>query len=298
MRLTPLALSLAVVTTAACMNHGTPADTAPELRVPGARAGATGGLAPARLRVVTYNVHDEPGDAIAAALAASEALAGADLVTMQEVRAHGGCSAACAAAARLGLTSVYAPGHLEGPGTEGVALLSRWPVRDVEVIELPRVHVVWNSARRVALAATIDTSAGPVRVFAVHLDNRLNPGERIRQLQPVLAAARAWGGAVVIGGDMNTNPFVWINHTVPVPAGVQDGRLERAVRAAGLETPVVGSGPTHQWLSMRLDAIYTRGVTIEGYGVAQEIRLSDHLPLWAEVEVTPAVAVSGARAGS
>ncbi|HVK76555.1 MAG TPA: endonuclease/exonuclease/phosphatase family protein [Kofleriaceae bacterium] len=279
-----LALSVAV-TTAACMNRGVPADTSPEIRP---RAGAA--VAPASLRLVTYNVHDEPGGAIAAALRGSAALAGADLVVMQEVRAHGGCSAACAAARELGMSSVYAPGHLEGPGSEGVAIMSRWPLRDVEVIELPREHVVFNSGRRAAVAATVDTEAGPLRVFAVHLDNRVNPAARVRQLRPVLAAAAAHDGPALVAGDVNTNPFLWIGHVVPVPAGVQHRRLEAAVRAAGLDTPVTGSGPTHQWLSMRLDAIYSRGLRVPRYGVEQAVRISDHLPLWAVVEIADATA--------
>ncbi|MBE7450650.1 MAG: hypothetical protein HS111_17640 [Kofleriaceae bacterium] len=40
---------------------------------------------------------------------------------------------------------------------------------------------------------------------------------------------------------------------------MQDDRLERYVRGRGFTTPVVGSGATHKWLSMRLDAIYTWG---------------------------------------
>ncbi len=282
MRHLPLAVSLIVASSSACagLNHAPPADPSAELR-----GHTREGVAPATLRVVTFNVHDQAGDLIAQALQGSDALADADVVLLQEVREHRGCSAACAAADRLGMTSIYAPGHAEGPGTEGVAILSRWPVRDLEIIELPRERVVWNSARRAAVAATIDTAAGPLRVFAVHLDNRLNPAARIRQLAPVLARAASHDGAVLVGGDVNTNPFVWIGHVVPVPAGIQHRRLEHAVRAAGLDTPVAGSGATHQWLQMRLDAIYTRGLRVPRFGVDAAVRISDHLPLWAEIEV-------------
>ena len=84
---------------------------------------------------------------------------------------------------------------------------------------------------------------------------------------------------------MNTSPFVWLGHLLPVPAGVQDDRLERAVRAAGLDTPVAGSSATSQWLNMRLDAIYTRGVHALDHGVRQDVRISDHLPLWMDARL-------------
>ena len=41
----------------------------------------------------------------------------------EQVAAFGPCSAACAAGARLGLASVYAPGHQQDGGTSGVAIL-------------------------------------------------------------------------------------------------------------------------------------------------------------------------------
>ena len=136
-----------------------------------------------------------------------------------------------------------------------------------------------------------------MRLIATHLDNRVNPADRVRQVQPVLAAAAAFAGPVVIAGDMNTSPFLWVGHLVPVPAGVQDDRLERAVRAAGLDTPVVGDYATSQWLGMRLDAIYTRGLVAGRHGVAAGVRISDHLPLWLDLALPrPRVAAAPAPA--
>ncbi|MEZ4400179.1 MAG: endonuclease/exonuclease/phosphatase family protein [Kofleriaceae bacterium] len=278
---------LAAVAASACatLNHAAPRDRSPEVRLPPTAAPAP--LTPA-LRVATYNVHGVDGATLARAIAGDAQLAGADVIFLQEVAARGACSAACAAGAALGMASVYAPGHQQAGGTSGVAILARQPLTDVEVIELPYRSTVVNSARRVAVAATVATGAGPLRVIAAHLDNRINPAARVRQLAPVLAHAQAWVGPVVIGGDMNTSPFVWLGHLVPIPAGVQDARLERAVRAAGLDTPVTGSAATSQWLNMRLDAIYTRGLRPGRFGVQQAVRISDHLPLWLDATVAPA----------
>jgi len=261
----------------AALNHAPPRDRSPELHLDRAD---TPPPPPSALRVVTYNVHGVDGDTIARAVRADPTLAGADVILMQEVASFGPCSAACAAGAQLGFASVYAPGHQQDGGTSGVAILSRWSLRDPQIIELPYQAAVMNAARRIALGATLDSAGGPVRLIAVHLENRINPAARVAQLQPALDHARGFDGAVIIGGDMNTSPFVWVGHLFPVPAGVQDDRLERAVRAAGLDTPVATSAATSQWLNMRLDAIYTRGLTATAHGVRQTVRISDHLPLW------------------
>ena len=276
-----IAASLLVLGACAAINHAPPRDPSPELHLD--RAAAT--APPRALRVVTYNVHGVDGATIAKAIRGDAELARADVILMQEVASFGACSAACAAGDALGFASVYAPGHQQDGGTSGVAILSRWPLRDAEVIELPYQFAVMNAARRIALAATLDSAEGPVRLMAVHLENRINPAARIAQLRPALEHARGFDGAVILGGDMNTSPFVWIGHLVPVPAGVQDERLERAVQAAGLDTPVAGSAATSQWLTMRLDAIYTRGVTSMGHGVRQTVRISDHLPLWMDAQI-------------
>jgi endonuclease/exonuclease/phosphatase family metal-dependent hydrolase len=273
---------LLLTASCAAINHAAPRDRSPELRLTPAAVAP-----PAhQFRVVTFNVHGDDGATIAQAFRSNPTLAAADVVLLQEVSAFGRCSAACAAGDALGLASVFAPGHQQDGGTSGVAILSRWPLRDPQVIELPYQSAVFNSARRIAVAATIDGRDGPIRLIATHLENRINPAARVAQLQPVLEHARSFPGAVVIGGDMNTSPFVWIGHMIPIPAGIQDNRLERAARAAGLDTPVADGTATSQWLGMRLDALYTKGVIARRHGVEQSVRISDHLPLWLDVETT------------
>lgn len=271
----------------AALNHAPPKDPAMEARLAPAPPECPTPLLPAEsLRVVTYNVHGISGAAIAAAVESDPALAAADVLLLQEVSSFGACSAACAAGEALGMASLFAPGHQQDGGLSGVAILSRLPLRDPQVIELPYRYAVVNSARRIALAATVDTARGPARLIAVHLENRINPAARISQLAPALQHAAAFDGAVVLGGDMNTSPFVWLGHLLPVPAGVQDDRLDAAARAAGLDTPVADVAATSQWLGMRLDAIYTRGLRLRQRGVAVAVRASDHLPLWLEGELT------------
>jgi endonuclease/exonuclease/phosphatase family metal-dependent hydrolase len=281
-----LVIVAAVAAVAACHNHPPPRDPSIESHAHGP---PLGGKVDGRLRIATYNIHMISARRLAAALREDPKLAAADVIALQEVESHPeeGQSRACLAAKLLDLHCAFAPGYgLGDGGAHGVALLSRRPMSDLEVIELPYHDLHYNSGRRIALAATIDAGGGEsLRVYAVHLDNRINPAARKKQLSPVLDAAQKAGMPAVIAGDVNTSPFVWVAGFLPIPAGVQDDRLEKYVRSRGFDTPVTDSGPTSPWLNMRLDAVYTRGVEVMDHGVAVTVRASDHLPLWADVVV-------------
>ena len=278
-----LITAVTVLVLIAC-NHPRPRDITVESR----RHGPSSYTQRSRLRLVTYNVHMIDSAKIAAALRAKPDLASADLVLLQEVESYPeeGQSRACLAAKQLDLHCAYAPGYgLTNGGSHGVAILSRFPLTDLEITELPYNNTVVNSARRVALGATIDPGTGPVRIFAVHLDNRISSVERVQQLAPVLDAADARDLPTVIAGDMNTSPFLWLGNLVPIPGGSQDDRLESFVRMRGFATPVIDSGATSTWLGMRLDAVYTRRVEVGAHHVERDVRASDHLPMWADLEL-------------
>lgn len=281
---------LALGASVACgrLNRIEPASTSVEHRAI-ERAVEAGGA----LRIATYNVHMESAFAIVQAIQTNEELARADVLLFQEIESHLHESASRAeqVANALDMSMTYAPGYgLRSGGSHGVAILSRYPLEDVELIELPYHHVVVNSARRVALAATIRLDGQDVRIISVHLDNRINPSDRRRQLAPVLEAAEKFSGPLVIAGDLNTSPFCWLGNLVPVPCGLQDDAVESAARSIGMDTPMTTVGSTSKWLGMRLDAIYTRGLVAMERGVERSVKLSDHKPLWVDVQLPSRVA--------
>jgi endonuclease/exonuclease/phosphatase family metal-dependent hydrolase len=247
---------------------------------------APGSSAPRdRLRVVTFNVAMQDAAAIAGALRGSEELRGADVVFLQEVEQVAGeaDSRAAQVARSLGLDHAYAPAFARSDGgSHGIAILSRHRLSAVKLTELPRYDLRYNSRRRVALAATIHVG-GAVRLYCVHLDLRVRSRDRMRQLEPVLRAAEVHRGPVIIAGDFNTTPFTWLWRVVPVPGGRHGRKLEAFVRSRGFDTPLAASGPTSPWLAMRLDGIYTRGVKALSFGVDRGVRISDHLPVWADL---------------
>jgi endonuclease/exonuclease/phosphatase family metal-dependent hydrolase len=120
-----------------------------------------------------------------------------------------------------------------------------------------------------------------VTVYAVHLENRLTVRDRRTQMLPVLEDAARQTTPVIIGGDLNTRPFTWIAHLIPVPSGTQDDHMEALARAEGFDTPVKDTGPTSRFFQMKLDAIYTRGFATQRFATAEAGDLSDHLAVWA-----------------
>jgi endonuclease/exonuclease/phosphatase family metal-dependent hydrolase len=282
-------LAVVAFALAGCANHGIPTDRRIETTFP--KAPPVTEL-PDQFKLVTFNVHMEPGDKVAPAIAADRATRDADVIVMQEVhRAGVGCSGACAVGKRLGYYVLYAPGHAAKDGDDGIAILSKAPITSSQLIVLPYFNVHFNGGRRVALAATIQHAGKPITVYAVHLDNRLDVDDRRAQMLPVLEHAKRQQTPVVIAGDFNTSPFTWIGHVIPVLTTTQDNHFERLVRSFGFDTPCSESGPTHRYIGMKLDGIYTRGFTTKRFATAHAKDVSDHMALWATlVGATPAAA--------
>lgn len=275
-------VALPLLALVGCLHHAVPKDRSVEstLASPGVATPLT-----TPLRVVTFNVYSRPGHEVAKALRTDRELRHADVIII--VEAHRGakdpCSSACVVAKELGFHAVFAPGHVQGDGPDGVAIVSRVPIRSAEVIELPQFDVHWNDGRRIAMAATIDVEGQPVTVYAVHLENRVTVAQRRRQMMPVIEHAKRRSTPVIIAGDFNTSPFTWINHAVPVPTGTQDDRFEELLREHGFDTPTAESGATSRYLGMKLDAIYTRGFDVGRFAVSDGSGISDHLALWANM---------------
>lgn len=251
-----------------------------------------------RLRVVTFNVHHgEDVEGVVSAFKSNPALALADIVFLQEIQSYSseGRSRAARIAERLEMAYAYAPAKefQKGAetGTHGNAILSRFQLRRVRVMELPRGPLVVNEERRIALTAEILTSYGRVSLVNVHLDTRLNLKGRILQLRP---AIRDLAGPAVVAGDFNSNPVTWAFNLIPVvplagtQASDQAAGLDQYLKSQGFLTPTSSFGSTVEFLNLkpRLDSIFIRGLSAHEGAVERGVSVSDHWPLWLDVEIT------------
>jgi endonuclease/exonuclease/phosphatase family metal-dependent hydrolase len=160
------------------------------------------------LRVLSFNVlHDFPRfrhlTARLAHIAAAIRELDPDVICLQEVPWRWG-SAAQRLAEELGLNYVYARANGNRWAIlfeEGEAILSRYPLRESDCLELePRADFF---QRRVVLRATADTPWGPLRLFATHLTHDNPAANRGQAASLAEFVARSGGGPAVVAGDFN-----------------------------------------------------------------------------------------------
>ena len=214
----------------------------------------------------------------------SKTLADADVVLLQEVVYSDSRDGVLQGLSReLGVQAVFSSANTPRPDgrVDGIAMLSRYPVQQTAAFGLTAFNLTFRSRCRHALAATLAMPDGQtIQAFNVHLDTRINAENRVRQLQPVVDAAKRFSGPAVIGGDMNTNPNFWIRHLIPIPfAHDQHGPVDKLLTTHGFATPMDGSMATHDMLGLRLDWIYLRGFAGAKWGV-EDIDFSDHRAVW------------------
>jgi endonuclease/exonuclease/phosphatase family metal-dependent hydrolase len=242
------------------------------------------------LRIATWNLHTAPDpDNLAAQIIASHEISLADVIITQEIEAHPNEAASRASrlATALGMTWIYAPARSEGNGTHGIAILSRYPLAAAAVRALPFVDRPISTVHRIALAADVVIGGESLRIVDIHLDTRLSASDRIRQMH---AAVTDIGETMVAGGDLNTQPWAWVDGVVPLTSteAVVGQDHARIVDDYMVENGFAGAiPPTTDTMripvfSMRLDNLYARGSPIVASGVEQ-VDGSDHWPVWFDV---------------
>lgn len=254
--------------------------------------------APARLRIVSFNVHSAPDvPALAESIRSNPGLRDADIFLIQEIEDHEseGKSRARRLAELLKLNFVYAPARrTDDGGTHGLAILSRFPLKNIEVLPLPQFDLKYNTRPRIALAATVDLAGRPLRLHNLHLDTRINAAQRLEQLRPVVEAARRQPLAqVIVGGDFNTNPVRWAFSVLPVFRSDQAGAVDDFMKENGFATPLAESSSTsNSFFKVRLDSIYLRGLVARQAAVERTVEVSDHFPVWVDIVWPPASAAA------
>jgi endonuclease/exonuclease/phosphatase family metal-dependent hydrolase len=217
---------------------------------------------------------------IAGQLRAVPRLRNADVLLLQEVAhadGHRG-SVADEIAAEFRMNVAYAPAA-PGVRDQGIAILSRYPLRDVRIVRLCRYDLLWHSRARFAVMATVAAPSGDFRIANAHLDTRVNPGERVRQLGDALKDE----GVAVVAGDFNTNNFYWLLHAVPVPVpGIQTSAIRQMMARRGFVSALGKSTTTFDYLGMQLDWVFARGLRTRASEVIP-MGFSDHHAVWVEI---------------
>src|SRR5580704_6911425 len=225
--------------------------------------------------------HEASFEKVVHVVEAAPRLRQADIILLQEVaHVEGGPSIASRLADRLGYQVAFAP---EGPKIydRGLAVVSKFPIEDSKVEWLTPYNLHFKTRHRFALAVTLRVPAGELRIWNAHLDTRINPNQRLGQLQPVMDEAAKLTGPRLIGGDFNTNDFYWIDHVLPIPhGGGYRSTVRRAMAQLGFQTPFADQLVTLPVVRQHLDWMFVKGMEPLSSNV-EPISFSDHHAIWA-----------------
>ena len=216
----------------------------------------------------------------------------ADIIALQEVDGattlYPGRHQADIIGKRLKQNYVYFPTDDEGLRAFGLAVISRFKIRDAHFDWLPNLHPRLNMRKRAALRVTLDTPAGNLHVVNTHLS--IYKLESYKQAKALLAGS--WldeisaDEPVILCGDFNAGPtsttYRMISRSfTDVQKALNNGRRPK---------PTFHARSTH-W---RIDHIFVsphfKPIEVEVPRSQDTQTASDHLPLSAEM------ALSGSQA--
>lgn len=233
-----------------------------------------------RLRAVSWNIEfGLRADAAATILAEHPDLREADVVMLQEMDEPGTATIA----ERLEMAHVYAAASVH-PQTDrpfGNAIVSRWPISAPAITHLPHVAAIQGQPR-IALTAMLDVEGRQVSGVSVHTETPVL-SHRKRLVQFISLGddvASLPNERVIVGGDFNTASS----------RSVQAVTEELARR--GLHRMSAGSGATLRRAGREfvLDHVFARGFAPVASGVVRDLEVSDHAPVWADVELLASAA--------
>ena len=212
-----------------------------------------------------------------------------DVVALQEVWASSQTRQADELAAALGLYAVYgSPSYPPAPTDSGnadhegiglgIALLSRWPLLDHQVLVMPARHRSWEP---ITLAVRVDHPAGPLPIVVSCLDYGVPyTDDRIAQAAFVadLATSSRFDGPcpVLLMGDLNAaveSPVLRSVGVVLTDAWIAGGGAEDAITLPSSHPSApLEAGP--QLVDQRIDDIFFRPGREDQHVLVEGVRLA------------------------
>jgi chondroitin AC lyase len=230
------------------------------------------------LRVMTYNIHhaNPPSaagvidiDTIAAVIKKQQP----DLVAVQEVDVFTGRSGnideASELAARLNMYVYFGKAINYDGGQYGVALLSKFPLKDCKTYPLPSAADTTAEPRVLAVATVQLPGGNTLRFGSTHLDVK-SAGNRDLQVQEIVRIVRQEPLPFILAGDLNAQPSSSCIQLL-------DAHLTRTCSPCAPTIPVHQPNRTIDYIAYYPSKAYE----IISHEVIPERYASDHLPVLA-----------------
>jgi endonuclease/exonuclease/phosphatase family metal-dependent hydrolase len=158
-------------------------------------------------------------------------------------------------------------------GRSGVALLHNLPLSKIERLDLPGHLCAWRP--RLAIAARLNPGKRNLHLFNSHIDPHATITEQLDQHGAILSSVENSQEPVILLGDFNT-----LSRRSCIA-------MREFLEKKGFRTPFQTGTATWRSGPLRLhtDWIFVRGVRVNRFGVARRLSVSDHWPVWVEIDL-------------
>lgn len=244
------------------------------------------------IKLATFNIHHGEGtDGRLDLGRVADLVRGVDIVAFQEVDVRfrdrsGGVDQARWLGKELKGNSAFGPNLVEGGGSYGVALVTRFPITSHINHRLPRSVGREKAEPRGLLECRLDVAGRPLRVYVTHLahDSQADRALQIRRLREIVSVSPdPW----IVMGDFNLRPDTADYKALTGPDGPRFvDAWSVAGKGPGCTIGLRGDRPG------RIDYIFTAeplaGGLVNGSArVDAETIASDHQPLFVDLRMPP-----------
>ncbi len=230
------------------------------------------------LKVMSYNIHhcnppSKPDiidlDAVANAIKKEDP----DLVALQEVDINtersGKVNQAAQLALKTGLKSFYFAKAIDHEGGDyGVAILSKYPLDDIQTYRLPMDAATKGEPRVLAVAIATLPGGKKIRIASTHLDAQKAPVNRLLQIKAIDSIAASETLPFIIAGDFNAEENSAIIKTL-------DKGFKRTCSNCAPTIPVINPKKAIDFIAYKPGAL----LDVKSHQVVNETYASDHLPV-------------------
>jgi endonuclease/exonuclease/phosphatase family metal-dependent hydrolase len=235
------------------------------------------------IKVLSYNIHHanppaKPGVIDIAAIAQVIKTCQPHLVALQEVdvqtkRSGDTLNQAKALAALTGMYHFFGKAINYDGGEYGVAILSKYPIKDVKVHQLPS-DTATHGEPRILLVTAVTLPGGNIIHFAnTHMDAQRSAVNRELQIKKILEITAGIKTPIIIAGDFNATPESSVIQQL-------DQRFSRTCNTCGFTIPNINPNKTIDFIAFTPASTFT----VVKHEVIPEHHASDHLPVLAELK--------------
>lgn len=245
-----------------------------------------------QIKVVSFNIEYAQKIQEAITLLKHKDLINADVIMLQEMDEQG----VSRIAKELKYSYVYYPSinHPKLDKDLGNAILTKWPIIDSKKVFLPNfsIHPEFDEFKiykfsKTAVAATIMINNVKIRVYSTHVANMLTLSQKKAQSEVIVSDFLASEVQhCIVAGDFNSLAQAQLEATKePFVSAGFDWVSENIGWTVGRKQWFLFFIPKEKFT---LDLIFALGMKTVRTGKVIDASASDHLPIWADLEIKPA----------